>query len=62
MRNLFLNARIRVQAYRQAEQGQTIVEYGLVVGLISVVVIAALFTAVDGGVGVIAGKITTAMM
>ena len=58
MRNLSIKALAWAQARTRREEGQTIVEYGLVIGVISVVVIAALYTAIDGGIVAVAAKIT----
>lgn len=42
------------------ESGQGMVEYGLIIALIAVVLIAAL-TAMSGGLSTVFGKITTAL-
>ena len=60
MRNLTLKAYTWAQTRRQAEEGQTIIEYGLVIAVISVIVIVAMFTAVNGGVTSVATAISGA--
>ena len=59
MRNLSIKALSWAQSRRNQEGGQTIIEYGLVIAVISIIVIAALFTAVDGGVTSVATSIKT---
>ncbi len=52
-----LNLMVKFQNMIRSEKGQGMVEYGLIIGLVAVVLIVAL-TALSGGLGGIFGQIT----
>ncbi len=59
MRNLMVKAVAWKQAHQAREEGQTVVEYALVIGLVSLVIIGALATAGTGWITSISNEITT---
>lgn len=59
MRNLMVRAVAWKQARPVREEGQTVVEYALVVGLVSLVIIGVLATAGSGWITSVSSKITT---
>ena len=62
MRNLMIKAAAWQQSKSlKREEGQTVVEYALVVGLVSVVIIAALVLAGKTWITTIATNVTTAI-
>jgi pilus assembly protein Flp/PilA len=64
MNNLFLKLLVKIQTLAMREEGQDLVEYALVVGLISVAAVAALknaATAVNSVVGNITGTLNNAV-
>ena len=63
MRNLTIKAASWAQSRRfhQEEDGQTVIEYALVVGLVSLVLIVALVTLGEGAMTAVGKKITDAL-
>ena len=57
MKKMMLKAMVKLTNAFHSEKGQGMVEYGLIIGLIAVVLIVAL-TALQGGLGGIFGKVT----
>jgi Flp pilus assembly pilin Flp len=59
MRNLSIKAAswLQTRRFHDEEEGQTAVEYALVIGLVALVAVAALATAATGWIG----KVTTAV-
>ena len=51
---------VRLYQWYQDQKGQGMVEYGLIIALVAVVLIAAL-TSMQGGIGAVFDKITTAI-
>lgn len=61
MRNLMWKAMAWREA-RRAEEGQTVIEYALVVALVSLIIIGTLATVGGNAITSVGGKITTALM
>ena len=61
MRNLMVKAIAWKQAHTAREEGQTAVEYALVIGVVSIAIVGVLFTAASGWIGTITTEITTAV-
>ena len=61
MQNLMLKAAAWQQSRTPREEGQTVVEYALVVGLVSLVIIGVLATAGSGWINTISTKVTAAI-
>ncbi len=63
MRNIAIKAASWAQTRRahQEEEGQTVIEYALVVGLVSLVLIAALVTLGQDAMDTVGSKIQTAL-
>ena len=64
MRNLMIKATAWTQAHSvkpEREEGQTVVEYALVVGLVSLVIIGVLATAGKDWISSISTKVTAAI-
>ena len=60
LRNLILKAATWAQAHKQ-EQGQGVVEYALVIGGVSVVLIGVLMTAGTGWINSVTGEVNQAL-
>ena len=61
MRNLMVKAIAWKQAHEAREEGQTAVEYALVIGVVSLAIVGVLFTAGSGWIASISSKVTTAI-
>jgi Flp pilus assembly pilin Flp len=61
LRNLILKSYTWAQAHKSREEGQGVVEYGLVVGLVSLVLIAALVTVGEDAMTAVGNAITAAL-
>ena len=61
MRNLMIKAAAWKQSQTPREEGQTVVEYALVVGLVSVVIIGVLALAADGWIDQVTALVNTAI-
>lgn len=62
MRELILKAAAWQQARQPREEGQTVVEYALVVALVSLVIIGVLATVGENAINSVGTKITAAIM
>jgi len=62
MRNLMLKGLTWAQARQSREEGQTVIEYALVVALVSLVIIAVLATVGTNAINAVGTRITTAIM
>ena len=58
MRDIMLRAHSWAQAHRSREEGQGVVEYALVVGGVSVVLIGVLALAAEGWIGQVTGEVS----
>ena len=61
MQNLIIKAAAWQQSRTPHEEGQTVVEYALVVGLVSLVIIGVLATAGGAWITSLSSKVTTAI-
>ena len=61
MQNLMIKAVAWKQSRTPREEGQTVVEYALVVGLVSLVIIGVLATAGTAWINSLSSKVTTAI-
>ena len=61
MRNLTIKAASWLQARQPREEGQGVIEYGLVVALVSLVIISVLATVGTTAINTVGSKITTAL-
>jgi len=57
MKQMMMKMMVKVMSVLRSEKGQGMVEYGLIIGLIAVILIGAI-TALSGGLSGIFGKIT----
>lgn len=57
---MLLSLYVRIQNLLRREEGQGMVEYGLIIGLVAIAVVGAL-VALNGGLNGIFGEITTAL-
>lgn len=60
MMEMMMKVMMMLRNTTKSEKGQGMVEYGLIIGLVAIVVIVAL-TALSGGLNNIFGQITTAL-
>lgn len=57
MKQMMMKMMVKVMSVLRSEKGQGMVEYGLIIGLIAVILIGAI-TALSGGLSGIFGEIT----
>ena len=57
---MFLSLYSKITALLNSEEGQGMAEYGLIIALVALAVVAAL-TALGGGLGTLFGSITSAL-
>ena len=62
MRNLMLKGLVWANARQGREEGQTVIEYALVVALVSLVIIGVLATVGSNAINAVGNTITTALM
>jgi len=61
LRNIMLRTYVWVQDHKNREEGQGVVEYALVVGAVSVVLIGVLATQGTSWITSVTGKVNTAL-